>query len=54
MKQMREWLKKIIELPPRKFTKEEARAILVKYGVLDDKGNITPGFKDIFIKKEES
>ena len=51
MRTMHDIIEKILSQPPRKYTKEEARAVLVHLGVVDENGEVTEGFKDIFVKK---
>ena len=39
-----------IKAPKKRFTKEEAQAMLRKYGVLTRSNNISKAYKDIIIK----
>lgn len=46
-------IRKVLESPQRKYTEEEAVAMLQRYGILDSDGNITPDFQQIIVKAEE-
>lgn len=46
-------IEEVINSKPKKYTKEEAREILVSCGIIDKDDNITEPFRDIIVKKEE-
>lgn len=44
-------IQSVINSKPKKYTKEEARKILLEFGVIDEDDNITQPFKGIIKKK---
>ena len=46
-------VERVISSPPKKYTKQEAQALLRKYGVLDANNSVTEEFSHIFVKKAE-
>lgn len=51
---MRTTIEDILNSPPKVWTKEEAREMLVHLGVLDEDGNIRPQWQDVFVKKSDT
>ena len=51
-KSMKEIVMEIVSRPSKTFTKSEARNLLIHLGVLNEVGNVTEPFQDIFVKKE--
>ena len=49
---MRTTIEDILNSPPKVWTKEEAREVLVRLGVLDEDGNIRPPWQEIFERKQ--
>ena len=49
---MDEVIKRILDSPPKQYTKQEATEMLQRLGVLDDNGEVTPEYNDIFKRKE--
>ena len=49
---MRDVVIDILNRPNKVYTKEEARELLVRLGVLDEDGNIRPPWQEIFERKQ--
>ena len=43
----------LLEKIKKQNTKEEARASLIRLGIIDEDGNVTEKFKDIFVKRSD-
>ncbi len=53
MTSMYDAIQQVLDSPPKKYTKEEAQAMLRKYGVLNADNSVTEEYSHIFVRKEE-
>lgn len=51
---MDEAIQKVLNSPPKKYTKKEAMEVLQRLGVLDQNGEVIPEYEHIFVRKKET